>query len=71
MKVVLSDRQVSAKCVWCEKDRECVSSTFSDGFIKQQLLCWKCLQTAFKVRSQQSGEAEAKKESVASEGGAK
>ena len=54
MKVVLSQRTESAKCRWCEKDRECVTTTFSDGFLKDEPLCWKCLQTAFRVRSSQT-----------------
>ena len=55
MKVVLSGRHESAKCVWCERDRETVTTTFSDGLFKDSSLCWKCLQTAFKVRSQAVG----------------
>ncbi len=51
MKVVLFKRQESVSCCWCEKERECVTVSFSDGFIKQGCLCWKCLQTAYKVRS--------------------
>lgn len=54
MKVVLSQRAESAKCRWCEKDRECVTATFSDGFLKDESLCWKCLQMAFRVRSIQA-----------------
>jgi hypothetical protein len=56
MKVNLSRHHTAAKCCWCEKDRECVSVTFSDGFIKNEPMCWKCLQTAFKVRSRQDQE---------------
>ncbi|MEM6779581.1 MAG: hypothetical protein AAF670_18140 [Planctomycetota bacterium] len=52
MKVVLSGRHESANCAWCEKERETVTTTFSDGLFKESSLCWKCLQTAFKVRSQ-------------------
>ncbi|TWT84271.1 hypothetical protein CA13_57470 [Planctomycetes bacterium CA13] len=54
MKVVLSDRQETAKCVWCEKDKECVKTSFSDGLIREAWLYWKCLQAAFKVRSRGS-----------------
>ncbi len=53
MKVVLSQHHENANCCWCEKDRECVTLTFSDGFIQDESMCWKCLQTAFKVRSRQ------------------
>ena len=54
MKVVISGREDSAKCVWCEKDRECVKTTFSDGLFQNASLCWKCLQTAFRVRAAQA-----------------
>lgn len=53
MKVQLSEWHESATCCWCEKERECVSTTFSDGFLNKAAMCWKCLQTAFKVRSRQ------------------
>ncbi|MDP1796579.1 MAG: hypothetical protein Q8K78_03820 [Planctomycetaceae bacterium] len=44
----------NAHCTWCEKDdRECVVASFSDGFLKDAPLCWKCLQTAMKVRARQ------------------
>ncbi len=54
MKVQLSSHHDSATCTWCERSCECVTATFSDGFLKESPLCWKCLQTAFKVRSQRS-----------------
>lgn len=53
MHVTLSSWHESAVCTWCEKDRECVATTFSDGFLKEAPLCWKCLQTAYKVRQRQ------------------
>lgn len=56
MKVALTEWQESATCCWCEKERECVTTTFSDGFLREASLCWKCLQTAFKVRSRQQGD---------------
>lgn len=59
MKVVLSGPQDSAKCVWCEKDRETVQATFSDGLFKNASICWRCLKQACKVRSQQSDAGEA------------
>ena len=40
-------------CTWCEKERECVTVDFGDGFIRQAPLCWGCLQNAVKVRSKQ------------------
>jgi len=54
MKVVISGREESAKCVWCQRDRECVKTTFSDGLFQNASLCWKCLQTAFRVRAAQA-----------------
>ena len=63
MKVVLSKRHEKANCVWCEKkDRECVETTFSDGLFTKSMLCWRCLQTAFRVRAQAKPIAEAKPE---------
>lgn len=40
-------------CAWCEKDRECITAEFGDGFIGRSNLCWGCLQKAVKVRSRQ------------------
>lgn len=63
MKVLLSGRHESAKCAWCEKERETVTTTFTDGLFKEASLCWKCLATAFKVRSQAvNREAEGKEQ---------
>lgn len=56
MNVTLTEWQESATCCWCEKSRECVTVTFSDGFLKDVPMCWRCLQTAFKVRSLQHAE---------------
>lgn len=56
MKAVLSAWQESATCTWCEKVRECIVVTFSDRFLEDSPLCWKCLQTSFKVRSRQKSE---------------
>ena len=63
MKVQLSDWHESATCCWCEKESECVTVTFSDGFLTNAAMCWKCLQTAFRVRSRQA----TKKKSVPQE----
>ena len=43
-------------CTWCEKERECVTVDFGDGFIRQAPLCWSCLQNAIKVRSKQDAQ---------------
>ena len=53
MQVVLSSWNESTTCTWCEKERECVTASFEDKFLSNSPLCWKCLQTAFKVRSRQ------------------
>jgi len=53
MQVTLIGWQESHACTWCEKEKECVSVTFEDGFLKQSPLCWSCLQKAVKVRSRQ------------------
>ena len=53
MQVTLSTFHEQVDCTWCERTRDCVSTTFSDGFLKESPLCWKCLQTAYKVRMKQ------------------
>ena len=53
MSVHLSNWHQEATCTWCEKSRECVTTEFSDGFLKAAPLCWSCLQKAMKVRSRQ------------------
>ncbi|QDT38404.1 hypothetical protein [Stratiformator vulcanicus] len=58
MQVVLSEFHEDEECVWCQKERECVVATFSDEFLKDAPLCWKCLQTAFRVRSSQAESAD-------------
>ncbi len=60
MHVTLTGSQETATCTWCEKDRECVTASFSDGFLKDAPLCWKCLQTAVKVRAKQDEKPAAK-----------
>ena len=66
MKVLLSAWSDSETCVWCEKDRECVTATFGDGFMNETKLCWGCLAKAVKVRNRQAvekqGEQAAKKD---------
>ncbi|MFN0196151.1 MAG: hypothetical protein ACKVT0_05365 [Planctomycetaceae bacterium] len=53
MIVSLHAWQEKGQCTWCEKEKECVSATFEDGFLKNSSLCWGCLQKAVKVRSRQ------------------
>ena len=54
MKVVLTNPVDAGTCTWCEKDnRQCVTATFSDRFLVDAPLCWKCLQTSMKVRAKQ------------------
>lgn len=54
MKVLLSNWNETAECVWCEKERECVVTTFGDGFMQDNNLCWACLQKAVRVRNRQT-----------------
>ncbi len=51
MEVSLNAWHQQQQCTWCEKDKEGVSVTFDDGFLKNAPLCWSCLQKAVKVRS--------------------
>lgn len=53
MNVTLNAWYEAAECCWCAKSKEAVNVTFSDSFLTDAPLCWKCLQTAFKVRSRQ------------------
>ncbi len=54
MKVSLTLWHDSATCTWCEKDKECVTTDFGDGFIRNSNLCWACLRKAMKVRAKQT-----------------
>lgn len=54
MKALISERHTSATCVWCEKEKECVTVEFSDGFLSKSEICWRCLQKTVKVRSGQA-----------------
>ena len=54
MKALISERHAKANCVWCEKEKECVTVEFSDGFLAKNSICWRCLQKAVKVRSAQT-----------------
>ncbi|KAA1258575.1 hypothetical protein LF1_10970 [Rubripirellula obstinata] len=51
MKVVLSGHEEKANCIWCQRDRECVKATFSDGLFQNAMICFKCMATAIRVRS--------------------
>ena len=53
--VASSGWKEEANCAWCERPRECVTTEFEDGFLKEALLCWSCLQKAVKVRAKQEG----------------
>ncbi|MGE0608310.1 MAG: hypothetical protein AB7O62_14535 [Pirellulales bacterium] len=55
MRVLLSDWHATESCTWCEKQRECVTVSFEDGFLNAATLCWNCLQKAVKVRNRQDG----------------
>lgn len=58
MKVVLTNPETDATCVWCEKPRECLTATFNDRFLVDAQLCLKCLQQAIKLRAKQTSNAE-------------
>ncbi len=60
MQVTLGAWQDAVACTWCDKSRDCVVATFSDGFLKDSPLCFKCLETAMKVRSRQAQKPPAK-----------
>ena len=53
MKALITRWFASATCVWCEREKECVTAEFGDGFLAKSQICWGCLQKAIKVRSQQ------------------
>ena len=53
MNVSLNAWHEQHHCTWCEKQKECVSVSFEDGFLKNAPLCWGCLQKAVRVRSRQ------------------
>ena len=57
MRVIILLWHESATCCWCEKSRECVTVSFSDGFLNEVPMCWKCLETAVRVRSKQQPES--------------
>lgn len=52
MKALLSKWHASETCLWCQKERECVTVDFGDGFITKGTLCWGCLQKTVRVKSQ-------------------
>ena len=56
MKALISQRHEKGTCVWCEKEKECITVEFSDGFLSKNEICWRCLQKAVKVRSQQNAD---------------
>ena len=50
MKVVLTDPR-EGQCTWCEKAREVVTASFSDRFLVNAPVCWRCLATSVRVRA--------------------
>lgn len=56
MKVLLTVWHDSATCRWCQKTRPCVTTSFSDGFLKEAPMCWKCLETSVRVRQRSEEE---------------
>lgn len=57
MHVTLTEYHESTSCVWCEKQKEAVTISFADGFLRDLPLCWACLQKAIKVRTRQDDAA--------------
>ena len=53
MNVNLTNWHETETCTWCEREKECVTAGFADGFIKASPMCWKCLAKAVKVRYRQ------------------
>jgi len=51
MDVTLTAWQESEACTWCEREKECVTVAFADGFLASVPLCWRCLQKAVRVRN--------------------
>lgn len=54
MNVNLSGWHDETECTWCEKNKECVTADFGDGFIQKAALCWSCLTKAVRVRARQA-----------------
>lgn len=53
MNVSLTAWHDKSGCTWCDKEKECVTVTFDNGFLKNSPLCWPCLQKAVRVRYRQ------------------
>lgn len=58
MNVQITDWTDKQSCLWCSKERECVTVDFDDSFLQKAPLCWPCLQNAIRVRSRQSLETQ-------------
>jgi len=52
MKVVLHGWEAKDKCVWRQRERETVRASFSDRLLTNASICWKCLATVVRVRTQ-------------------
>ncbi|MEZ5941123.1 MAG: hypothetical protein R3C18_07015 [Planctomycetaceae bacterium] len=58
MSVILTAFHDDAQCTWCEKSKECVTVDFgSTGFIRNQELCFGCLQKALRVQARQESKS--------------
>ncbi|MEZ6128960.1 MAG: hypothetical protein R3C59_09775 [Planctomycetaceae bacterium] len=57
MQVLISDWKEECTCLWCSKEKECVTVTIDGGFLRAAALCWHCLQNAVRVRCRQSAPA--------------
>lgn len=54
MHVSLTEFHDSAACMWCERTKEALTVEFADGFLKNAVLCWRCLAKAVRIRERQT-----------------
>jgi hypothetical protein len=51
MKVLITPATEKAICFWCRgRKKECVTTEFSNGFLKNKTLCFDCLERATRVQ---------------------
>lgn len=60
MKALLTKWHAAETCLWCQKERECVTVDFGDGFITKGKLCWGCLQKTVRVKSETAAKPQPK-----------
>lgn len=52
MQITLTGWSEKDTCIWCEKEKECVTAEFGDSFTGDGQFCWRCFQKAVKVQGQ-------------------